>query len=189
MGFSTVWKGLKSLKFEHFFLAIRCVAADARSASAGLLIQASISMEVVPEMVSLPVLQHQIPNFRIKPGKCYMEFTHLPSLLLSQLPAINEFHYNARIAEKTTFTDAKSDPVWNRHSSAKSPFTLDGIMLGDRLGRTRSLWGRTSLWRRTSSVVAMYVMLCYLDVLDSMEELCNTELSNNKKKNLKKLTS
>ena len=43
----------------------------------------SISKEVVPEMVPLLVLQHQIPNFRIKLEKCHKETTHIPSIHLS----------------------------------------------------------------------------------------------------------
>ena len=42
-----------------------------------------IFMEVVPETVSFPVLQHQICNFHIKYGMSHIETTHVPSLHLS----------------------------------------------------------------------------------------------------------
>ena len=101
----------------------------------GLLIQPSILQELVPEMVPFPVLQHQIAKFGIKHGKFHKESIHKPSIFLSLSAANKEFHYNARIAEKTPFTDAKSDPVCTRQSCVKSPFTVDGIVLGDRLSR------------------------------------------------------
>ena len=50
-------------------------------------------------------------NYLIKHGKFHVEFTSLPSLLLSLSAAIKEFHYNARVVNKNPFTDAKSDSV------------------------------------------------------------------------------
>ena len=75
-------------------LAIRCVVRP------GLLIQGSILQGLVPEMVPLSVLQHQIAKFRIKHGKFHKESIHIPSIFVSLSAANEEFHYNARIAEK-----------------------------------------------------------------------------------------
>ena len=44
---------------------------------------ALISVEVVPESVALPVLQHKIWNFHIKYGMSHIETIHVPSLHLT----------------------------------------------------------------------------------------------------------
>ena len=46
-------------------------------------IRALIFVEVVPESVSLPVLQHKICNFQIKYGMSHIKTTHVPSLHLT----------------------------------------------------------------------------------------------------------
>ena len=46
----------------------------------------SISMERVPEMVSILVLQHQIPKFRIKPGKFLKETSLTPLYVANSDP-------------------------------------------------------------------------------------------------------
>ena len=45
-------------------------------------------LEVVPESISLSVLQHQICNFHIKHGMSHMETTHVPSLHLTMTATI-----------------------------------------------------------------------------------------------------
>ena len=55
---------------------------------------ALIFMEVVPEGVSLPVLQHQIGNIHIKYGMSQIETTHVPSLHLTMSATI---HYIQRL--------------------------------------------------------------------------------------------
>ena len=90
-------------------LAIRCSGPGLLCS--GLLIHWSILQQVVPEMVSLPVLQHQMSKFHIKHGKFHKESTRIPSLAFSLSAAIQEFHYSAIIAGKTPFTDTKPDPV------------------------------------------------------------------------------
>ena len=62
----------------------------------------------MPEMVSLMVLQHQIVKVSHQTWKDSQRiYSHTFNIQL----LAEEFHYNARIAEKAPFTDAKSDPV------------------------------------------------------------------------------
>ena len=70
----------------------------------------SIPKEVVPEMVPLLILQHQIPNFRIKHGMFHIETTHINSLSLSLSVPSENVHYNAKITEINSFIDAKPAP-------------------------------------------------------------------------------
>ena len=56
------------------------------------------------------VLQHQIPNFRIKLERFHKETTHIPSIHLSLSVSIESVHYNAKITEINSFIDAKPDP-------------------------------------------------------------------------------
>ena len=64
-----------------FFKAIRPQAAR-HIVPGDCFITTSISKGVVPEMVTLSVLQHQMPKFRIKHGKFHKETTHTPSIHL-----------------------------------------------------------------------------------------------------------
>ena len=70
----------------------------------------SISMDLMPEMVSFLVSQHQMPKFRIKHGKFHKETIHIPSLHTSLSILIKDFHYNPMITEINSFIDAKPDP-------------------------------------------------------------------------------
>ena len=54
-------------------------------------ITTSISKEVVPEMVALSVLQHQMPKFCIKHGKFHKEIIHIPSLHTSLSVLIKDY--------------------------------------------------------------------------------------------------
>ena len=60
-------------------------------------------MEVVPEMGSPPVLQHQI---WIKPEMSHIKSTHIPLIHLSLSVPIKDFHHNPRITEINSFIDA-----------------------------------------------------------------------------------
>ena len=75
---------------KHFFKAIRPQAAR-HVVPRDCFITRSISKEVVPEMVSISVLQHQIP---IKHGKFHFKFIHIPSLHLSMSVSIKDFKQN-----------------------------------------------------------------------------------------------
>ena len=65
-----------------------------------------IFVEVVPESVSLPVLQHQICNFHIKYRMSHIETTHVPSLHLFMSATIQ---YIQRLLKTTSSTDAKTE--------------------------------------------------------------------------------
>ena len=61
-------------------------------------------MEVVPEMVSLLDLQHQIRN---KPGKYCIKSTHVPSFHRFLSVTVHDFYNNPGISEINSFIDAK----------------------------------------------------------------------------------
>ena len=52
----------------------------------------SISMNLMPEMVSFLVSQHQMPKFRMKHGKFHKETIHIPTLNTSLSVLIKDFH-------------------------------------------------------------------------------------------------
>ena len=84
--------------FNTFFKAIRPQAAR-HVVPRDCFITTSISKEVVPEMVSLLILQHQIPKFCIKHGKFHKKSIHIPSLHPSLSVPIGNLHHNPRITE------------------------------------------------------------------------------------------
>ena len=96
--------------FEFFFLR-QCAAQQPRhKVSDDCLITRSISMNLMPEMVSLSVLQHQMPKFHIKHGKFQIETIHIPSLHPSLSVPFEDFHHNPRITEINSLIDAKPAP-------------------------------------------------------------------------------
>ena len=82
--------------FGEFKMALQSNLAEGRKARSDCFITTSISKEMVPEMVALSVLQHQMPKFRIKHGKFHKEIIHidLPSLHRSTSLSvlIEDFH-------------------------------------------------------------------------------------------------
>ena len=84
-----------------FVIGSRSLTVSLRSSPGPLgpgdcFIRALIFVEVVPESVSLPVLQHKIWNFYIKYGMSHIETTHVPSLHLTMSATI---HYIQRLLE------------------------------------------------------------------------------------------
>ena len=75
-----------------------------------------IFMEVVPESVSLPVLQHQICNSHIKYEISHIETTHVPSLHLTMSASIYPIY--AEITTITSSIDAKTEPHEGRNMAS-----------------------------------------------------------------------
>ena len=91
----------------HNFLRQSAAQQTRHEVPGDCLITRSISMDLMPEMISLSVLQHQIP---IKHGKFHLKSIHIPSLHLSMSVSIKDFKQNPRITEINSFIGAKPAP-------------------------------------------------------------------------------
>ena len=84
-------------------------------------------MDLMPEMVSFLVSQHQMPKFCIKHGKFHKETIHIrPSLHTSLSVLIEDFPYNPRITEINSFIDAKPACEISIYSQ------ISQVVIGDR---------------------------------------------------------
>ena len=73
---------------------------------------ALILVVVVPESISLPVLQHRNCNFHVKYGMSHIGTTHVPSLYLTMSATIQY----TEITKITYSIDAKTEPHEGRNT-------------------------------------------------------------------------
>ena len=103
----------------HFFKAIRPQAAR-HIVPGDCFITTSISKEVMPEMVPLSVLQHQIPNFRIKLEK----FSHRIYSHIFPFQFLSKMYIKIQGLLKKTLsmllTQIQIQPIRNLHSHAET---------------------------------------------------------------------